>query len=240
LRTLYQDVRRAAAPVLARVRDRALPQSCLLCGDAGPEAICEPCASSLPRVGADACPRCQLASVHGQVCGRCLKRPPQWQRLLAPWSYAFPFDAALLAAKYRHAFAVYRWAAEDALDGHAWPFARGATLLPVPLAPERLQARGYNQALLLARRLAGAHVRPDLLLRTREAEAQAQLTRAQRLRNLRGAFVLEPLRAQQLAGRRVLLVDDVMTTGATLHAAAAPLREAGVAHVGALVLARTP
>ena len=113
-------------------------------------------------------------------------------------------------------------------------------VLPVPLAPGRLRHRGYNQALLLARRLAGAHVRPDQLLRTREAEAQAQLTRAQRLRNLRGAFVLEPLRAQQLAGRRVLLVGDLMTTGATLHAAAAPLREAGVAHVGALVLARTP
>ena len=240
MRTLYQDVRRAAAPVLARVRDRALPQSCLLCGDAGPEAICEPCASSLPRVGADACPRCQLASVHGQVCGRCLKRPPQWQRLLAPWSYAFPFDAALLAAKYGHAFAVYRWAAENAVDRHAWPFARAVTLVPVPLAPERLQARGYNQALLIAREfarhLADADLRVDnnAVVRIRETDVQQRLNWIERRRNVRGAFAA----ARSLAGESVLLVDDVLTTGATLNELARVALAAGAAQVDALVLAR--
>ena len=113
-------------------------------------------------------------------------------------------------------------------------------MLPVPLSPERLRQRGYNQALLLARALGHPQVHARMLLRVRDTEAQSHLARAERLRNLRGAFVPDPLRAAQLAGKRVLLVDDVMTTGATLHAAAAPLRDAGALQVCALVLARTP
>lgn len=234
-----------AAPVLARVRDRALPQSCLLCGDAGPQAVCLPCAASLQRVGADACPRCQLASVHGQECGRCLKRPPQWRRLAAPWSYSFPFDAALLAAKYGHAFAVYRWSAAHAfaaqsLPGAGWPFARDLTLLPVPLAPERLQVRGYNQALLIAREFArqfadsGLRVDHDAVVRIRETDMQQRLNWIERRRNVRGAFAA----TRSFAGESVVLVDDVLTTGATLNELARVVLAAGAAQVDALVLAR--
>ncbi|HZF85986.1 MAG TPA: phosphoribosyltransferase family protein, partial [Burkholderiaceae bacterium] len=109
-----------------------------------------------------------------------------------------------------------------------------------PLHVQRLRERGFNQALELARRLAPGRCDPALLLRLRDTPSQAGLPRAQRLRNLRGAFALEPLRRAEVDGRRVLLVDDVMTTGASLAAAAQVLREAGARQVDALVLARTP
>ena len=175
-------------------------------------------------------------------CGDCLLHPPPLDACLAAVSYGFPWAHALAQFKFH---ADPGWAATFAGFMHEAPGAAAAVaqadlVLPVPLSRERLRQRGYNQALLLARHLCGAHVHAHLLLRTRDAEAQSHLTRADRLRNLRGAFVLDPLQAPQVAGRRMLLVDDVMTTGATLHAAAAPLREAGAAHVSALVLARTP
>jgi ComF family protein len=109
----------------------------------------------------------------------------------------------------------------------------------MPLHPARLQARGFNQAQLLARALAPAKCRRDLLLRIRDTPPQSGLGRAARLRNLRSAFAVEPLQAAALQARRVVLVDDVMTTGASLHAAAAVLRQAGAAHITGLVLART-
>ena len=125
------------------------------------------------------------------------------------------------------------------MPGAPTALAQADLVLPVPLAPARLRQRGYNQALLLARQLSSTRVQAQLLLRTRDSEAQSHLTRAERLHNLRGAFALDPLQAAQVMGRHVLLVDDVMTTGATLHAAAAPLREAGAKHITAMVLART-
>ena len=112
-------------------------------------------------------------------------------------------------------------------------------VLPMPLARERLAERGYNQALLLARHLAPDKTDATLLLRTRHTAAQSELTRAERLRNVQGAFAVEPLRAHELRGRRVVLADDVMTTGASLKAAALALRQAGAAHITALVFART-
>ena len=112
-------------------------------------------------------------------------------------------------------------------------------VLAVPLSTERLRERGFNQSALLARQLAGTKVDCHTLLRLHATEAQSGLPRAQRLRNLRGAFAVEPARAASLRGQRVVLIDDVMTTGATLHAATLALREAGVAHVTATVLART-
>ncbi|MEP6723503.1 MAG: phosphoribosyltransferase family protein, partial [Variovorax sp.] len=99
--------------------------------------------------------------------------------------------------------------------------------------------RGFNQALELVRRLAPDKTDATLLLRTRETPAQSGLTRAERLRNLRSAFAIEPLRAAEVRGRRVVLVDDVMTSGASFFAAAEVLRSAGAAHITAVVLART-
>jgi predicted amidophosphoribosyltransferase len=114
-------------------------------------------------------------------------------------------------------------------------------VLPMPLARSRLADRGFNQALELARRLAPApKLQPQLLLRLRDTAPQAALGRRERLDNVRGAFGVEPLRAAQVRGRRVVLVDDVMTSGASLHAAAAALRSAGAAHITAVVVARTP
>ena len=116
-------------------------------------------------------------------------------------------------------------------------------ILPVPLSPARLAERGYNQAWELARRLASALGRPAIasgLVRVVETERQAALTREERLKNLRAAFMVEPALRSRLAGAHLALVDDVMTTGATLHAAAKALRKAGVAHVEAWVCARVP
>ena len=109
----------------------------------------------------------------------------------------------------------------------------------MPLAPARLRERGFNQSLELARRLAPDKTDPGLLLRVRDTPAQHGLARAQRLLNLQGAFAVEPLRAASLRGRRVVLVDDIMTSGASLFAAAQVLRAAGAAHLTGLVLART-
>lgn len=109
----------------------------------------------------------------------------------------------------------------------------------MPLAPARLRERGFNQAHELARRLAPHTTDPTLLLRTRETPAQSGLARAERQSNLRGAFALEPLKSTVVRNRRVVLVDDVMTTGASLFAAAQVLRSGGASHITAVVFART-
>ncbi len=117
-------------------------------------------------------------------------------------------------------------------------------LLPMPLANERLQSRGFNQAWELVKALAsqsGTRARSDaqLLLRIKNTPPQAQLTREARLQNIRGAFVVNPLRAPALQTSRVMLVDDVMTSGASLFGAAQVLRDAGAVQVVGIVFART-
>src|SRR5205085_1388720 len=116
---------------------------------------------------------------------------------------------------------------------------RADLVLPLPLAPRRLAERGFNQALLLARQLARDKTEAQLLLRLRETGSQSALDRKARRANVGHAFGVEPLSAAELKDRSVLLVDDVMTSGASLHAAAQALRQAGVRRVAAVVLART-
>ena len=110
----------------------------------------------------------------------------------------------------------------------------------MPLSRARLTERGYNQALLLARQMAPDKVDPDLLMRVMDTPAQSRLGRQSRQVNVSLAFAIDPLRFQAVAGRRILLVDDVMTSGASLFSAARVLRSAGAARVGAAVVARTP
>ena len=112
-------------------------------------------------------------------------------------------------------------------------------VLPMPLSAQRLQQRGYNQTLVLARALEPSKVRADVLLRVKDTAPQSSLPREHRLLEVAGAYALEPALAHTLQGQRCVLLDDVMTTGASLHAAARVLRRAGAAHITALVLART-
>ncbi len=121
---------------------------------------------------------------------------------------------------------------DPALEAAHW-------VVPMPLSPERLRQRGFNQAYLLARELAPTVVRKDLLLRIRDTPAQSSLPRRERMANVQNVFAIEPLQHHQIQGKRIVLVDDVMTSGASLNAAAHTLKQAGAQHVTALVFART-
>ena len=172
-------------------------------------------------------------------CGTCLRRPPPLDAVHAAFVYGFPVDRLLPRFKFHHDLAAGALLARCMVAAFA-ALPRPDALVPVPLHATRLRRRGYDQALELARPLArqlAVPLRCDLLQRSRATAPQSQLDAIARRRNLRRAFVSErggPLPAY------VVLVDDVMTTGATLHSAAVALRRAGVKRVDAWVCARVP
>jgi ComF family protein len=174
-------------------------------------------------------------------CADCILHPPPLDSCLAACAYVWPWPECIAEFKFR-GDAGRAAPLATLLRSAPWvePALEQADLvLPMPLAPARLRERGFNQAHELARRLAPAKTDATLLLRTRETPAQSGLSRADRLHNLHGAFAVEPLHAEKLRGRRLVLVDDVMTSGASLFTAAEVLRLAGAAHITAVVLART-
>ena len=224
-----------------------LPSQCAICHAWPARRVCDACAARFAQPLAR-CTGCALplpASHHapgGMRCGACLRAPLGLERCIAAVDYAYPWAGIVAQYKFQ---ADPAWAttlarllqstpwAEPLVDAADW-------VLPIPLSVQRLRERGFNQALLLARTLAPDKTDATLLLRLHDTQAQSSLGRAQRLRNLQGALAVDPLRASTLQGRSVLLVDDVMTTGATLQAAALVLRQAGACAVSALVFARTP
>lgn len=153
---------------------------------------------------------------------------------MAEWQYEFPLKAAISSAKYHHAFPIFRWVAAQRRD---WPFAASATLIPVPLAELRLQERGYNQAERVAAEMAkrfALRIDADGVIRIRETDIQQRLNWIERRRNVRHAFAA----TRSFGGESVVLVDDVLTTGATLNELARAMYDAGAVRVDAYVLAR--
>lgn len=226
---------------------RRWPNHCAVCHapSRGPaERLCDDCRARFvterPR-----CAGCALALPEAvDVCGGCLRAPPPWTVAVAACDYGYPWRGLIGALKFREAIDLAACLAErlgDAVVRQAAPCPD--VLLPVPLSATRLRARGYNQALLVARPLGrrlGVPVDPHGLVRVGDPPPQASLPRAERLANLRGAFAIDPQHAARWRGRAVAIVDDVMTTGATAAELTRLLRAAGAASVQVWVVARTP
>jgi ComF family protein len=226
-----------------RLQWALLPPQCLLCGQRSDSArdLCNGCAGDLIR-NEVCCPRCALPlALRAPLCGECLQRAPPFACAFAPFTYATPLDQLMMRFKFDRSLAAGRVLSELWADAmRATPPPRPDALLPVPLHPSRLRERGYNQALELARPLArqfGIALRADLLVRRRATSTQSNLDAAARRRNLRGAFAI----VENIAlPTHVAIVDDVMTTGATLRECAKTLLRAGVARVDVWALARAP
>jgi len=236
---------------LRLLADLLYPPACLLCrapvaAPTSPPILCEACASTLARNGPPVCSRCGLelpgAFDAQPTCAGCRTRPPAFDMARAPWRYAGPARAAVRHFKYRRRWRVGRWLADQMARTAraALPLDDVDLVTPVPMHWVRRRWRGFDHAAFLSRRVAGALDKPHqpaVLRRSRWTGPQPRRARPARRRNVRGAFAADPHRLQ---GRTVLLVDDVLTTGATAEACARTLKQAGAARVFVLTAARTP
>lgn len=213
------------------------PPRCAACGRPG-AALCQPCLATATRLPHPQCRQCTRPLTYGDQCARCRLEQRRIDHLFVPYAYTPP----ILQAVHRFKYANKRYLAADlaTLASTALPSDLQVDLVvPVPLTSSRERQRGYNQGRLLAAEIARHLDLPldgNVLTRVRDTPPQTSLPRARRLDNVRGAF--RALR--KLSGTRILLVDDVTTTGATIEAAARALRRRGAVWVGALALARTP
>jgi len=211
--------------------------SCFLCRGAACGILCPACDADLPRLAGTLCPRCALPSPGAAVCGRCLADAPHYDATVAALAYRFPADTLVHALKFRSQLALAPLLG-DLLQKCIPAGERADCVLPVPLSKERLRERGYNQAAEIARHVAKERRVPlelTIMIRERNTQAQADLPWSDRARNVRGAFRCE----RSLDGAAIAVVDDVMTTGATLDELAATLKRAGAARVVNWVVART-
>lgn len=225
-------------PTLARKGLAALlPAQCLLCHGAGPgpSFLCPDCLGGLPR-NDTCCRQCAIPLPVVGVCGECLRHPPKFDAAHVPLRYDWPTSDLVTRLKFRNdlsMLALVRMLFAEAVP----PLPSPSVIVPVPLSRQRLLERGYNQAQLLAETLVGnghGHL-VHALTRVRDGGPQVGRSRKDRRRNVRGAFVAD---ATVVRGRTVCLVDDVLTTTATVRACADVLRAAGASRVVVVALAR--
>lgn len=209
------------------------------------------CAQDLPW-NREQCARCALPLAHAaECCARCLKRPPAFDRVLAPLQYAYPLDALITRFKFNHDLAAGNLLADLMIDAISHSATRLPDLplpdlivpdliVPVPLHRHRLRERGFNQSLELAKRIAravGREINREALQRTRATEVQSGLDAKTRRHNVRGAFAASP---EIVRGKSIVLIDDVVTTAATAHECASILKQAGARAVSVWAVARAP
>ncbi len=220
-----------------RLLAKLWPQDCFVCGAAaGTVAVCAPCEAALPWLSTACCPVCALPTPGAQLCGQCLRRPPHFDATFAAFIYAHPVREMVLALKFGAAFAVR----DVLIKGMLRSFGdlSADIIIPMPLHAGRLAERGFNQSLELARVVGdaiGISVRPRLVVRDVNTPHQAGLAIRQRRRNLRGVFRC----VESVAGLHILVIDDVITSGATLDELARTLKLAGAVRVTNLLVART-
>jgi ComF family protein len=238
--------------------DWRLPSSCSVCESWQNRAVCLACSDRFVKP----VPRCTscavtLASAQVSRCGACLSLGSALDACAAAVDYAYPWDRLIMRLKYADrgtlsaqpglakalAEVMQLAAANSPALAQALRTAQaGGWIVAVPLHPERQRERGFNQAHELAKALfpKSERIRSDLLLRLRPTAVQASLPKDARIHNLKNAFAAAPLRAHELSGQDITLIDDVATTTATLQSAAMALRQAGARSVQAIVLARAP
>lgn len=229
--------------------DVLLPPICHIChsfiANAGALHICPDCCERLPLVESPLCPICGIpftGAGDDHRCGTCLAHPPHFDTARAHFLYEGAIRDLIHSFKYnqltylRYPLALLALRGVNALITDHDPH----LIVPVPLHRTRLRQRGFNQAVLLgkvlSRRLA-LPLLPDALARTRQTEPQIELSAEERRLNVKGAFAVN--RPVRVTGKRILLLDDVMTTGSTMDECAKELKKAGAAVVIAATIART-
>jgi ComF family protein len=215
-----------------------LAQDCLLCAArADAQPVCADCARALPYHDAPACPQCALLTTEGRLCGECLSYPPAFDTTIAAFDYRFPVDTLVHQIKYQHNLALVDFVAHSVgrkLDRAEKP----DVMLAMPLHHTRLRERGFNQSVEIAKqlaRLSNIPLQTAGYQRIRDTKEQATLKWKERHANVRGAFACE----LDLRGKHVAVVDDVMTTGATLNEFAKTLKKSGAEKISVYVVART-
>jgi ComF family protein len=238
------------ADILDTILHWVFPVDCAACGGPATERrlpfFCRSCWSSIRPIEDPMCPRCgrpfdsplALAYSPGHLCGPCRDKPPRFDRALSPYRYEGVLEQAIRLFKYRRRDALATPLA-DLILVWANRLPPADLVVPVPLHPRKLRAREFNQSLLLADRIACRLSLPlsfEHLVRIRDTQPQTELDRREGMRNVRRAFAVR--KPTGLENQRVLLVDDVLTTGATVNDCARALRRAGAKSVCVLTLAR--
>ena len=218
----------------ARLASLLFGGGCFLCRGRASALLCDACEAELPRLQPPLCPRCALPSPRGVPCGRCLAEPPHYDATVAALAYAFPADALIQSLKFRGELSLAPLLS-GLLKRQVPPGEKIDCVIPVPLSRQRLKERGYNQAVEIARHLGHGKLLVTACERRRDTVPQLELPFEDRQRNVRGCFVPKA----SLDGACVAVVDDVMTTGATLGEMAKTLKGAGAARVVNWVVART-
>lgn len=218
---------------------RLFPQPCILCNAASGNELylCPDCLSDLPFHRDEYCPQCGLPSTNNLICGACIASPPDFDATKSIFRYEYPISQLVQHYKYGqqlHLGNLFAKLLQHKLSAHKLP----DLIIPMPLHQKRLAERGFNQSLEVAK-IVGKALNISLdytaCLRTKYSPPQASLPLRQRATNIKGAFTC----TKSLTGLRIALIDDVMTTGASLNALAKAVKTKGASHVECWVIART-